>query len=128
MNQSNLFNLERRLYRLDGFIAVPCTLEEWGEMMERKDRQVGDEMVGESRISTLFLGVDHAHTGGNPTLFETMVFEPDGQSTRCHRCSTWSEAEAMHQAMVDLVTAEQAFEQIERRAKRRLVKNMPGNE
>jgi hypothetical protein len=108
MNQSTLFKLERLLYRLQGREAVRCTLKQWGTMMAEEDRKVGDEMVGDTHISTVFLGVDHGHNGGKPTLFETMVFEPGGDSVRCHRCSTWDDAEKMHQTMVELIREEQS--------------------
>ena len=47
-------------------------------------------------ISTVFLGLDHNHSGvGDPILFETMIFI-DGEEQYCNRCSTWKQAEEMH--------------------------------
>jgi hypothetical protein len=60
------------------------------------------DRVGESVISTVFIGVDYSDFVGRPLLFETMVFggELDGEM---ERCSTWEEAELQHKQMVDKV-------------------------
>lgn len=37
-------------------------------------RRVAETIVGDVRVSTVFLALDHAHGDGEPVLWETMVF------------------------------------------------------
>lgn len=54
---------------------IPCEdLIEWGKWMGVMDRHVALTKVYGVRISTVFLGLDHNFYGGEPILFETMVF------------------------------------------------------
>lgn len=90
-------------YVLDGHEAKPATdLLTWSAWFETADRTVAKSEVGESEISTVFIGIDHNFSGGPPLLFETMVFGGplDGEQDRY---STWDEAEAGHAAMVKRV-------------------------
>lgn len=49
--------------------------DRWGEWMEHSpDRLVMHTKVDEVLVSTVFLGIDHAFNGGEPVLFETMIF------------------------------------------------------
>ena len=91
-------------YILDGHKAVPVDLMTWAEWYEKADRKVAKDTVGESCISTVFLGINHQWGEGPPLLFETMVFDGplDGEQ---ERCSTWEQAEAQHAAMVEKVKA-----------------------
>jgi hypothetical protein len=63
-------------YILIGQTPVPCEdLFEWGRWMQNADRVVLSTTVGEWRVSTVFLGLDHQlGDGGPPILFETMIF------------------------------------------------------
>ena len=70
----------------------------WGAWFETADRTVmrtykegGDKT---SFISTVFLGLDHSY-GGEPLLFETMVFDEDGGDYEV-RCRTWDQAVEQH--------------------------------
>lgn len=62
--------------------------------------------IGQSRISTVFLSMDHGLAGligdGTPVLFETMVLggEHDGYQERYH---TYDEAEEGHKIICDMV-------------------------
>lgn len=92
-------------YILIGQSAVPCEdLATWAQWFEdnRRDRHVADEKVGDVRVSTVFLGLDHSYGTGPPHIFETMVFggELNGEM---ERYSTWDEAEAGHKAMLERV-------------------------
>jgi hypothetical protein len=99
-------------YILDGHKAVeePDILK-WAAWFEgankivKKDTAtvtVGGEKAGEIRISTVFLGIDHSFNGGEPILFETMVF--GGKlDQEMDRCSTWEAAEKMHELMCEKV-------------------------
>lgn len=75
---------------------------------------VGDTTIKGVRISTVFLGIDHACGAGPPVLFETMVFEgPLDQY--CERYCTWEEAEQGHEKTCDLVRKSQTlWERIKR--------------
>lgn len=90
-------------YILDGHKAVPCNdYFKWGEWHRTADRKVKREMVGESDVSTVFLGLDHSYGDGPPVLFETLVF--DGPlDMEMDRYETWEEAEKGHAAMVERV-------------------------
>lgn len=93
-----------RYYKLEGKKAVPCdNLIEWAKWFETADRHLAAEDIGDSRISTVFLGIDHGF-GAEVRLFETMVFggELDGEQTRC---ATWAEAAHMHVEMLAKVKA-----------------------
>lgn len=96
-----------RLYVLDGKRPVPATLREWGRWMETADRHVGDTEVAPGvRVSTVFLGVDHNHSGrGPPVLFETLVFDDYGSGGEQHRYHTWDKAETGHRETVDRLRA-----------------------
>lgn len=94
-------------YILDGKtpVVVP-TLDAWGEWMQTANRRVNLTAVEPGvEVITSFLGMDHAWDGGPPLLFETMVFggPHDGEQWRY---STWDEAEAGHQKVVDMVVKE----------------------
>jgi hypothetical protein len=71
----------------------------WSGWMEteRNRRRVGETYIGDTRVSTAFLGLDHAFGGGVPMLFETMVFEKNiSLESFMERCSTWDEAGVQH--------------------------------
>lgn len=77
------------------------SLEEWAKEHGAM-RHVADDTVGDVRISTVFLGLDHSHGFGPPLLFETMIFggvHNDHQA----RCSTWEQAEAQHAEALAMV-------------------------
>lgn len=60
-------------------------------------------VTGIVSVSTVFLGLDHNHTGyGEPVLFETMIFggEHDGYQ---ERYTTYEEAEAGHDKAVEMI-------------------------
>ena len=67
-------------YKLEGHNPVACQdTQEWAEWFETADRAVAQDMVGDFKISTIFLGIDHA-LGETPLLFETMIFQ-NGRAT-----------------------------------------------
>jgi len=91
-------------YILEGHKAVPVDLMTWAEWFEKNNgnRHVADETIEGVRISTVFLGLDHAYGGGPPMIFETMVFDGPLDQEQ-DRCSTWEEAEATHAKMKERV-------------------------
>lgn len=92
----------RGYYVLRGHEAVPVAdVMEWAREFEYAHRHVGATHVGPWWVSTVFLGLDHQYGDGPPLLFETMVFRDGKGDQWCDRCSTWEEAEAMHQRGID---------------------------
>jgi len=91
----------------DGRTPRPATLEDWtsNENLRRRPH-VAKEMIGDVLVSTVFLGIDHAHDSGIPLLFETMIFGGEHDQWQ-DRCSTWSGAEDMHAVAVEMVKASQ---------------------
>lgn len=83
-------------------------LVEWALWMETAKTRVAETIgtvkidgqnVGQVRVSTIFLGLDHSFGNGPPLLFETMIFGgPLDQEQE--RCSTWEEAEKQHERMI----------------------------
>lgn len=83
----------------------PCEdLLAWGRWMQTADRSVAaDEPLPNVRVSTIFLGLDHAfRRGAPPVLWETMIFggPHDGYQDRY---TSRAEAEAGHRRAVELV-------------------------
>lgn len=93
---------------------IKTDLITWGKWLQTcKDRIVKQEMVGDSKVSTVFLGIDHNFNDGPPILWETMVFggKLDQEQDRCS--GNWEQAEAMHQQMVAKVKHNQPTEELE---------------
>lgn len=84
-------------YILKGRTPVPVEdVIEWARWFEKADRVVHQTQIDPGcRVSTVFIGIDHAFDGGPPLIFETMIFGGD-HADYCQRCSTWEEAEAQH--------------------------------
>lgn len=63
-------------YILQGKTVVPAAdLDEWGQWFETTNRVVAQTRVANGvEVSTVFLGRDHAFGGGEPLLFETLIF------------------------------------------------------
>lgn len=86
---------------------------EWARQFDLRNRHVADEQVGDARVSTVFLGIDHGfpwlaeheNEAYRPVLFETMIFGSKGGKFDDYqtRCCTWDEAEDMHEKAVNLV-------------------------
>ena len=90
-------------YILQGHLAVPePDLLAWAKWFESADRKVAHTCKGKVRISTVFLGLDHSFGHGRPLLFETMVFGGSLDEEQ-ERCTTWEEAEIMHNQMIEKV-------------------------
>jgi hypothetical protein len=86
-------------------IAEPDTLK-WCKWFENADRQIALDRIGDSRISTVFLGIDHSFIyKGTPILFETMIFGGKRDGYQARYC-TWIEAMEGHLEMIKIVTKE----------------------
>ena len=93
-------------YILKGKEVVPCDdLMEWAKWYESANRHVAQDTIGNSVISTVFLGIDHSFENGPPLLFETLVFNGklDGEM---NRYSTWTDAVKGHKNMIERVKHE----------------------
>lgn len=90
-------------YVLEGHTPVMCAdLLEWAQKFEKANRIVAQDEIGEVRVSTVFLGLDHSFGGGVPILFETMIFGGPYDDFQ-RRYETWDEAEAGHKAALEMV-------------------------
>jgi hypothetical protein len=89
----------------DDHVVVRADLFTWARWHEDVEgRRVGRDCIGDVRISTVCLGVDHRCCGGGPPLiFETLISggELDGEMWRC---STWDDAEIGHRMAVKRVS------------------------
>jgi len=83
-------------------VAEPDPMK-WAKWFETAKRQVAKDEIGEAKISTVFLGLDHSFGDGPPILWETMVFGGplDEEQDRCS--GSREQAEAMHARMVERV-------------------------
>jgi hypothetical protein len=82
-------------------------LLEWGRWFQENGdkRQVAISNIGETRVSTVFLGLDHNFvSSGEPVLFETMVFV-GRESMECQRYTTRDDALAGHAKMAAMAKA-----------------------
>lgn len=90
----------------DGTVRKVSLLE-WAAQLENDDvRRIGSDHIGPYFISTVFLGLDHNYGGGEPLLFETMIFSDDnepGASEYCYRYHDIDEARTGHRAAVEEV-------------------------
>lgn len=89
---------------VDGKTPIRCDdLEQWGKSFANSNRIVAKTEIGNVRVSTVFLGLDHRCWGkGPPLVFETMIFGGEYDSYQ-ERCSTYEQAQAMHAVAVGLV-------------------------
>lgn len=95
-------------YILKGHIPIPeDDVLKWGKWFKTADRTVKKTNMGSVVISTVFLGLNHNYSFGErpPLLFETMIFGGKHDEDQ-DRCSTWEQAEKMHEAMVKKVKAD----------------------
>lgn len=96
------------------------TMHEWGQWFELASktpgprgrctmRHVDDDTVGEIRVSTVFIGIDHSWGAGPPPLwFETMVF--GGKLDQMmQRYTTWEQAQAGHAYLLAIAKGEAAI-------------------
>ena len=94
-------------YILRGHKPMKCSdIKKWAEWFEKGNRRVAESTItqvgaGVVRVSTVFLGIDHAFGDGPPELFETMIFGGE-HDYETWRYATWDQAEAGHEAACKL--------------------------
>jgi hypothetical protein len=92
----------------DGVPVLEPDLLTWAKWFEDGDkRRVALTEIGDVRISTVFLGIDHSFGGGAPILFETMIFEGEHDQYQ-ERYHTLEEAMIGHEKAVSLAKGETA--------------------
>lgn len=78
----------------------PMTLGEWAEKFEDNEyKRVVATEVGDARVSTVWLGLDHGWNGEAPVIFETMIFDGPYDEHQW-RYSTEADAVAGHERIV----------------------------
>jgi hypothetical protein len=90
-----ILDAEHNLIRTD--------INTWVKFCDGNERRVALDEIGEVRVSTVFLGMNHRWGEGPPLLFETMTFGPFGEY--CWRYTSWEEALAGHQRVVEAIKA-----------------------
>lgn len=90
-------------YKLIDKKPVVCSLQE-SPIDDIGARRVAETFIGDIKISTVFLSLDHGYGIGDPILFETMIFGgPEEIDEFQERYCTWEEAEEGHKNAVELV-------------------------
>src|SRR5437667_292748 len=99
-------------YILDenGAPKLESDLMNWAKWYEKSNRCVAREKIGDSEVSTVFLGLDHSFSileNTAPVLWETIVFggQLDQEQDRCS--GDRESAKAMHERMVKKVQQHQ---------------------
>ena len=83
-------------YILEEKKPVPVKdIVEWARKFYCQNRHVAKTKNGDVTVSTVFLGIDHSFDGGEPLLFETMIFGGN-QDGYLERYPTWEDAEKGH--------------------------------
>lgn len=103
--------MERYILNANGEPEECADLLTWGKWMRDGERHVGKDHVGDVRVSTVFLGLDHNFVGGEPVLWETMIFggPHDGYQDRY---TSRADAEAGHLKAVELAKAADAVDPV----------------
>jgi hypothetical protein len=81
-------------------------LIKWATWFEKADRKIASDKIGETVVSTIFLGADFSYPQNDdaPILWETMAFGPKWAVEDRDRCSgSREQAEAMHARMLEQV-------------------------
>ena len=79
-------------YILEGHEPKEADLMTWAKWFEHADRQVARDEIGDTLVSTVFIGLG---IGFEPVLFETCIFKGD-ETVERYRCKTWDEALEQH--------------------------------
>lgn len=90
--------MKGHLYILDarGEPVTESDVIKWAQWFEKAERHVGNDWIGEQRVSTVFLGLDHSFHEGIPILWETMVFNGPLNFYQRRCGGSREQAEAMH--------------------------------
>jgi hypothetical protein len=98
MSRYAILNEKREVVPVDDVLT-------WGAWFEKAERRVAETIIGNVRISTVFLGMNNAFHPNDPAgWFETMVFGGKLDQDQW-RCETWDQATAQHGVAEALVRA-----------------------
>jgi hypothetical protein len=90
-------------------LPIPCfNVLAWAIWFDDAERTVAVDHYGDGQyaVSTVFLALDHNFSkSGDPLLFETALFGPDGVDV-VERYRTWGEAAAGHELVRSIATHE----------------------
>lgn len=94
----------KTFYILDNNFNVVETedINLWVEEMDHLKRMVAEHYIDGFRVSTVFLGTAHGFLG-RPAFFETMVFDQNIEVVFSDRYTTWDEATAGHNRIVEYI-------------------------
>jgi len=87
---------------LEGKTPKKVDMTAYLNWLETGTRHIEKTRYGGVLVSTVFLGLDHSFGHGAPLLFETMIFGGTHDEYQ-ERCSTYEEAEVMHEKACELV-------------------------
>jgi len=92
-------------WKLVNRVPVECGFLEWVEYFESPDRLLNNTYIPFTRISTVFLGLDHSFYFGpeetEPILFESMIFGGSFDSTQW-RYATYQESQEGHKQLCEI--------------------------
>jgi hypothetical protein len=84
--------------------SIPCNVLEWARFFnDIGNRRVAFTVLGDTNVSTVFLGLDHSFGGPVPVLFETLAHNPINEDELMERYTTWEEAVEGHNKMVEKI-------------------------
>lgn len=75
----------------------------WARWFETADRRVAVDTIGQYKVSTVFLGLDHNFSEGPPLLWETMIFGRGKLNLYMRRYETKDEAVVGHSETIEMV-------------------------
>ena len=86
---------------------IRSTIVDCGKWLKNNPERkaVKQEYVGDVRISTVFLGLDHAWESDIPVLWETMIFGGE-HDQYMDRYTSYEDALEGHQTALNLITKE----------------------
>lgn len=86
-----------------------ATFIRWSDSTPPEDSQVASDVVEQYRITSSFLGLNHASDDGIPLLFETWIVDQSDQQRSLHDWLIWAATHAgamdNHQRAIALVRA-----------------------
>lgn len=83
----------------------PMDFDEWARLHPTiESRRVAKTEVGEGRVSTVLIGLDHRFGGDVPVIFETMIFDGPHDGL-LRRYATKADAVNGHRAIVEAIEA-----------------------
>ena len=98
-------------------VGNPISIRQWGELREMgldpdghygttSYIRIGEDVVGDAKVSTVWLGIDHGWNRGEPgykpVIFETMIFGGEYDNHLLRYCTEWEAIKGHAEAVTDL--------------------------